>query len=184
MDAFVNGLPHDIGTHIPGQVIHLDLDQSPRGLIWGAMDDCSHEAAVQVIRKIPVTADGLATSFRGFLVEIERAFPYPTQNVIFHQCSRARDLSLKLDRVVVLFTPRQCPDSIEKALGVLMQRVRRRLVEGWFTQESVAALVRRYNWEQSQAQLGGRTPVQVRQVLLEQAGMHHDSAILRTNTAA
>ncbi len=120
-DTFVNGPPHDIRTHFPGRLIHLDLDQAPRGLTWGAMDDCSHEAAVQVVRKIPVTAAGLDTSFRGFLIEIERAFPYPIQNVILHQCSR--DLSRKLDRVVLLFTSRQCPDSIQKALGVLMQRV-------------------------------------------------------------
>jgi hypothetical protein len=180
----VNSLPHYMGTHFPGQLIHLDLDQAPRGLIWGAMDDCSHEAAVQVIRKIPVTTAGLKTSFRGFLVEIERAFPYPIQNVIFHQCSRARDESLKLDRVVLLLTPRQCPDSIKRALGVLMQRIQRRIAEGWFTQESVSALVRRYNWEQSQPQLGGRTPVQVRQAFFERTGMDHGSAIHRTNTAA
>jgi len=185
MDAFVNGLPHNIGTHFPGQLIHLDLDQAPRGLIWGAMDYCSHEAAVQVIRKIPVTAAALHMSFRGFLVEIERTFPYPIKNVIFlHQCSGATDESLKLDRVVLLFTPRQCPDSIQKALGVLMQRVRRRIAEGWFTQESLPALVRRYNWEQSQAELGGRTPVQVRQECFEQAGRRHGSAIHRTSAAA
>jgi hypothetical protein len=148
------------------------------------MDDCSLEAAVQVIRKIPVTAAALDMSFRGFLVEIERTFPYPIENVIFHQCSGATDESLKLDRVVLLFTPRQCPDSIQKALGVLMQRVRRRIAEGWFTQESLSGLVRRYNWEQSQTQLGGRTPVQVRQEFFEQAGRRHGSPILRTNTAA
>jgi hypothetical protein len=97
-----------------------------------------------MIRKIPATAAGLLTSFRGFLVELERAFPYPIQNAILHQCSLVRDVSLKLDRVVLLLTPRQCPENIRNALGVLMQRVQRHIVEGRFTQESVSAVIRRY----------------------------------------
>lgn len=127
----MNSLPYNLETHYPVQLVHLDLHQPPRGVIWSAIDDYSHEATVQVIRMISVPGPRL--SFINFLAGIGREFSYPIHTAVLHQCFLINDAAMKLDGVVLLLARQQCPDHIEKALGALMGRVQKRIAEGWFT---------------------------------------------------